>query len=448
MLSKLGGCMARKDIIQMTQKELKRLNTVHKIIDKKITMKKGSKGLDLSYRQVKRIVSRIRDQGDIGIIHASRGRTSNNKLPQKLYDSVIAIYQDKYHDFNLVHACEKLSENHKIEISDQTLSNWLDAENVPRKRKKSRKHRSWRERMHYPGELIQMDGSHHDWFEGRGDRCCLMGYIDDANNKVYMRFYEYEGTFPAMDSFKRFIRKNGLPAAVYCDKHTTYKSPKEPTVEEQLENKISKSQFQRALEELSINPIFAHSPQAKGRVERLFETVQDRLIKELRLRNISTIKDANDFLDNEYLAKFNKQFCVKPIEEDSFYQKLLPGVNLNRILCIKIKRKVYNDFTVRYNNNLYQISKKTNAKTVLLEIDTRERLRISYNGKTLQYKKIIKRNPIVANKDLTKKRNRLAYKPSRTHPWKAAQAHGRLIAMKKVLEGQKAGVPEKELITA
>ena len=434
--------MARKEIIQMTLKELKRLNVVHKIIDNKITLKKGSETLDLSYRQIKRITSRVRNQGDIGIIHISRGRESNNKYSDKFCNSVIDIYQDKYHDFNLTHACEKLKENHGINISDQTLCNWLDANKIPRKRKKGRKHRSWRERMHHPGELVQMDGSHHDWFEGRREKCCLMGYIDDANNKVYLRFYEYEGTFPAMDSFRRFIRKNGLPVTIYCDKHTTYKSPKEPTVEEQLEGKESKSQFQRALEELGVKPIFANSAQAKGRVERLFETVQDRLIKELRLRNILTIADANDFLDNEYSAKFNKQFCVQPIKEDSFYQKLLLGVNLNRILCIKIKRTVYNDFTVRYNNNLYQILNKTNAKKVVIEIDTKERLRIVYNGKTLQYKKIAQRNPIVANKDLTKKRNKVTCKPAKDHPWNRAQTYGRLRAMKK------AGMPQEELITA
>ena len=438
--------MARKDIIVMTQKELRKLNVAHKIIDKRISMKDGSEKLALSYRQVKRIVSRIRNQGDMGIIHVARGRISNNKFSKELYNRVITLYQDKYYDFNLVHACEKLSENHKIKISNQTLSNWLDAENISRKRKRSRKHRSWRERMHHPGELVQMDGSHHDWFEGRRDRCCLMGYIDDANNKVYMRFYEYEGTFPAMDSFRRFIRKNDLPIAVYCDKHTTYKSPKEPTVEEQLNGKVSKSQFQRALEELGVNPIFAHSAQAKGRIERLFETVQDRLVKELRLNNISSIDAANKFLDNEYLAKYNKQFCVKPIKEDSFYQKLLPGVNLNRILCIKIKRNIYNDFTVRYNNNLYQIVNKTNAKKVVIEIDTKERLRIDHNGNTLQYKMIIKRNPVVANKDLTKKRKKLAYKPAKTHLWKRVQAYERLKSMRKVLEGQKIGAPEEEMI--
>ena len=439
--------MARKDIIQMTQNELRKLNVVHKIIDKKISLKKGSEKLGLSYRQVKRIVSRIRNQGDIGIIHVSRGRTSNNKLSEELHKSAVTLYQDKYYDFNLVHACEKLSENHKIKISSQTLSNWLDAEKIPRKRKRGRKHRSWRERMHHPGELVQMDGSHHDWFEGRRSKCCLMGYIDDANNKTYMRFYEYEGTLPAMDSFKRFIRKNGLPIAVYCDKHTTYKSPKEPTVKEQLDDKAPRSQFQRALKELGVNPIFAHSAQAKGRIERLFETVQDRLVKELRLRNISTIDAANDFLEKEYLTKFNKQFCIKPIKEDSFYQKLLPGVNLNRILCIKIKRSVYKDFTVRYNNNLYQILNKTNTKRIVFEIDTKERLRIESNGKTLQFKKIIQRNPIVANKDLTKKRNKITHTPAETHPWKRAYAYERLRAMKKALESQKTELLKEELIT-
>ncbi|MCK4912108.1 MAG: hypothetical protein KAS05_00115 [Candidatus Omnitrophica bacterium] len=196
----------------MTQKELKRLNVVHKILDKIMSLKKGIETLVLSYRQIKRIASRVRTQGDAGVIHGSRGREPNNKYPDKLRNSVTGIYQDRYYDFNLIHACEKLKEFHGIKISDQTLSNWLDAESIPRKRKKGRKHRSWRERMHHPGELMQMDGSHHDWFEGRRDKCCLMGYIDDANNKVYMHFYEYEGTFPAMDSFQAVYPQERSPS--------------------------------------------------------------------------------------------------------------------------------------------------------------------------------------------------------------------------------------------
>ncbi|KJU83965.1 transposase [Candidatus Magnetobacterium bavaricum] len=153
--------------------------------------------------------------------------------------------------------------------------------------------------------MVQMDGSHHAWFEDRGTKCVFMGYIDDATNRVYGSFYGYEGTIPAMDSFKRYIMKYGIPMSVYLDKQTTYKSPAKPTIEDEINGREALSEFGRTLKELSVQLIHANSPQAKGRVERLFQTLQDRLVKEMRLRNISTIEEANKFLD-QYLSVIMK----------------------------------------------------------------------------------------------------------------------------------------------
>jgi len=172
------------------------------------------------------------------------------------------------------------------------------------------------------GELVQLDGSHHEWLEGRGPRCVLMAYIDDASSRVYARFYEYEGTVPALDSFSRYVKQHGIPLAVYTDKHTIYKSPAEPTVDEQLEGCTPQSQFERSLAEIGVKVIHAHSPQAKGRVERLFATFQDRLVKERRLARIATLEDANRFLA-DYLPSYNQQFAVLPADHP-WRKRLLP----------------------------------------------------------------------------------------------------------------------------
>ena len=208
-------------------------------------------------------------------------------------------------------AAEKFAEREGMAIGAETLRGWLLAKGVTHFRRRKRPHRAWRARKAHVGELVQLDGSHHDWFEGRGPRCVLLAYIDDASSRVWARFYEYEGTIPAMDSFTRYGRRYGLPLAVYTDKHTTYKSPAEPTVDEQLEGHKPHSQFERSLAELGVELIHAHSPQAKGRVERLFGTFQDRLIKELRLAGSATLEAANGFLET-YLPAYNQRFTVPP----------------------------------------------------------------------------------------------------------------------------------------
>jgi hypothetical protein len=181
-------------------------------------------------------------------------------------------------------AAEKLAARHGITLSDETLQRWLVAQSVTHFRRRKRPHRAWRPRFAHRGELIQLDGSHHDWFEGRGPRGVLMADIDDASSRVFARFYEYEGTVPAMDSFSRSIRHQEIPLAIDADKHTTYQSPAAPTVTGQLAGEVPQSQVGRALRELWVELIPAHSPQAKGRVERLCKTLQDRLVKNLAPR--------------------------------------------------------------------------------------------------------------------------------------------------------------------
>ena len=289
--------MAGKDIIMATQEELRSLHVVRKAIDKVITQKEAADTIDLSERQVRRKVKRIRQEGEKGAIHRSRGRPSNRATPDKIKNKVLTLFKNKYPDFGPTLASEKLFERDKIKINDETLRLWLIEESIPYKKRKKRPHRQWRERKHRFGQMIQMDGSDHDWLEGRAPECVFMGYIDDATGNPFGRFYEYEGTIPAMDSFKRYITKYGIPLSLYLDKHTTYKSTKKLTIEDELNNREALSQFERALGELSVEVIHANSPQAKGRIERLFNTFQDRLIKELRLAKAKTINEANKVLE-------------------------------------------------------------------------------------------------------------------------------------------------------
>ncbi|MCX5708847.1 MAG: helix-turn-helix domain-containing protein, partial [Candidatus Omnitrophica bacterium] len=226
--------MAGKDIFAMTQEELKRLHVIHKALDRSITQAQAADMIGVCLRQVQRIAKVIRINGDEGIINKARGRRSNKALPSKMKSKVLKLYKEKYPDFGPTLATEKLFEIDKIKINDETLRLWLLQAGISYKKRKARRHRQWRQRKQCFGQMIQLDGSHHDWFEGRGEKCVFMGYIDDATGRPFGRFYAYEGTLPAMDSFKSYIKKYGIPVSIYLDKHTTYKSNKKQTIEDEL----------------------------------------------------------------------------------------------------------------------------------------------------------------------------------------------------------------------
>ena len=408
--------MASKDIIMLSQQERTRLHIVHKILNKELKHKEGSKILSLSERQLRRIVSRVRIEGDQGIVHKSRGKPSNRRFSTKLKNKVIKHYRAKYSDFGPTFAAEKLFDREKIKVHQETLRTWLIEAGDWKRVRKSRAHRQWRERRHHFGEMVQVDGSHHDWFEQRGPKCVFMGYIDDATGNTFGRFYPYEGTFPAMDSFKRYIKKHGVPMSLYLDKHSTYKSTAKPSIDEMLSNTKPLSEFERAMKEFCVDVIHADSPQAKGRVERLFRTLQDRLVKEMRLEKISTIEDANKFLAR-YLPKHNKKFAVKPAKQSDLHREIAKNTNLDRILCRKTQRVLRNDMTVEYNNKLYQIKDKVNARKIVIEERISGTKIMTHKNKVLKFKEITlrarKQHKLMRN-DLKKSQR---YVPSVDHPW-------------------------------
>ena len=429
--------MAGKDIIKMSQEEAKRLCVIQKALSREINQVKAAEILSLSDRQIRRIVKRVRFEGNAGIVHKSRGKPSNRRLPEDVKNKVIKLYREKYNDFGPTFASEKLFEINKIKINDETLRKWLIESGDWKKTRKSRRHYQWRERKHYFGEMVQMEGSQHDWFEGRSPACVFMGYIDDATGNAFGRFYPPkadEGTIPAMDSFKRYIQEYGMPMRVYLDKHTTYKSHvmstwhgnAKPQVEDALNNTKPLSEFERALGELGVQVIHANSPQAKGRIERLFKTLQDRLVKEMRLeKNINTIEDANGFLQY-YLPVYNKKFSIKAAKTADLHRAIPKGIEIDRMLCIKTKRVLRNDFTIAYNGKLYQIEDNVRAKDVIVEerIDgsttscRHGMMLITHKDRILKYKEINKPTKVKEGTKTYVFAARKNYKPSADHPWR------------------------------
>jgi hypothetical protein len=416
--------VAIKDIIIMSKEEIKRLHYVRNAEEGKIKQVEAAKDLDISDRQFRRLVFKYRTVGEEGLVHGLRGTRSNRRKAESLKEKILKLYEKKYYGFGPTLLSEKLFELEGIEISDEWLRQLLMSERGVENgwQRKGRKHRRWRERKESCGTMVQMDGSIHDWFEGRGPECVLMGYIDDATGRVYGRFYEYEGTFPAMDSFRHYIRKHGIPCSLYLDKHGAYQSKKKLTAEEELEGKEKpETQFERAVKELGVKVIPANSPQAKGRIERLFNTFQDRVIKEMRLAGVSSIEEANKFLEG-YLTEYNKRFSVVARNTADLHRKVPKGINLDRIFCIKTKHPIRNDFTVIHEKKLYQIEDKTRSKHIVVEERMNGSIKLYAGDSSLKYKQIenlpvrkieVKNKVEIKLKSLTKKQ----YDPKRDNPF-------------------------------
>ncbi len=418
--------MAGKDIIMLRQEELKRLHIIRKVSEGILKQKDAAEILLISDRQVRRVIKRVREEGDRGAVHRSRGKPSNRRLFKKTREKVFRLYRQRYKGFGPTLACEKLLEIDGIKISDETLRKWLIESGDWKKVRRGRMHRKWRERKGCLGEMVQMDGSHHDWLEGRGKKLVLMAYIDDATNRVFARFYDYEGTIPAMDSFKRYIEEYGIPMSVYLDRHSTYKSTGKPTIEDELNNRMPLSQFERGLEELGVRVIHAHSPQAKGRIERIFKTFQDRLIKEMRLKVIKTKDGANEFL-SYYLPIYNNKFSFKAAKEGDLHREIPEGLDIDKILCIKTKRTLRNDFTIAHDRKLYQIEERINGKDVNVEDRIDGSMAITYNDRALKFREIPFR-PVrdkITELKVTQSRPKKAYIPPEDHPWKKYPAVNR-----------------------
>lgn len=405
-----------EDILIMRSQEARRLHIIEQVIEKRLTQQQAAEHLGLSVRQIRRLKKRRIEEGERGLCHRSRGRPSNRRIAPVRKEQILALYNQQYAGFGPTLAAEKLSERDQIAISDETLRLWLAAEGVAYPSRKRRPHRRWRARRAQFGELLQMDGSHHDWLEGRGPHCVLMAYIDDATSRVYARFYAYEGTYPAMDSFRRYLRRYGVPLGVYLDKHSTYKSTAKQTEEEQRLDVKPMSQFQRSLAELGVEVIHADSPQAKGRVERLFRTFQDRLIKEMRLEKIAGIEEANRFLEG-YLPLYNRRFGVVAAKPGELHRAAPPARELDRILCIKSERVLRRDWTLSYEGKLYQIEERIRAERLCVEERLDGSVHLMHQGRSLRYTEILTR-PIKVQPPAHRSQTPKSSTPSSGHPWR------------------------------
>jgi transposase len=342
--------------ITMSQKEFRRLPIITKVLENKLSQKDAAKILNLSTKQVYRIIknSKFLPLENV-LIHKNRGNTSKRKISPELEQKIKELYEIKYYDFGPTFFCEKLFENHDIKLSKESLRKILIKFDLwqTRKIKKSSCH-IWRQRKEHFGELVQFDGSHHRWLENRlEEEFCLMVFIDDATGEKFARFYDYEGTFPAIDCLNRFVKKYGIPKALYCDRHSTYFTDREQNLDEQLANEFPKTKFGNFAKKLNIELIHARSPQAKGRVERANAIFQDRLVKELRLENIKTIDDANDYLETFFLQKMNKKFTVLAKSEISFFKALNHDIKIDEISNIETQRTICNDFTIQWQNRRF-----------------------------------------------------------------------------------------------
>jgi hypothetical protein len=410
-----------KDIVMMRSRELKRYQVIQKVLDKQINQQQASEYLGLSDRQIRRIVKRVRKQAERGVIHLLRGRAvkGNRRRPDK--HKILELYRKNYWDFGPTLASEKLFERDGVKVCDETLRLWLLKEGLWQgKRRKAPKERSRRERKEHFGQMVQMDGSHHDWLEGRGPKLVLMGFIDDATNEFFGRFYDYEGTMPAMGGLKGYIKRYGLPVSIYLDKHSTYRNNKKYTYTDwPFRDEEELTQFGRACHQLGIELIFAHSPQAKGRVERVFRTLQDRLTKELRLCQAKNLDEANELL-SAYLAIFNKKFTVQAAKSADVHRQPDKRLNIDEILSIQSQRFLRNDRTVLYGKQWYQVTDKTRAKWVTVFECLNGDIAIKYGAQPLAYKRIDEKPP----KPMRKVKHRFRSPISKNSAWRLFRLSG------------------------
>jgi len=340
----------------LTMQEEKRLEVIQRVYRGELTVVQAALVIGLSERQCYRIKARVGKAGAKGVVHGNRGRPCKRKTKEKVVSRIVELAHGKYKDFNDHHLTEKLKEHEKIKLCREKVRQLLRAHGIasPKKRR-GIKHRSRRERRASEGMMLQVDGSPHDWLQGRGPRLCLIGAIDDATSKVMgALFVPAESSWSYFHLFCEIFKQHGVPQSIYTDCHSVFFTDREPTLQEQLINRKPTTEVGRGLEELGVTLILAHSPQAKGRVERLWNTFQDRLVSELRLRKAKTVEQATVVLDR-YLPVHNRKFA-KPAKAKPAWRKL-SALKIERALCFKQQRTVAKDNTVTFQGSVLHIPK-------------------------------------------------------------------------------------------
>lgn len=346
-------------MITLTMKDEKRLEVIERVFRGELTVVEAALVLGVSERQCYRVKARVSKAGAKGVIHGNRGRSCKHKIKEKMVKRIMELARGKYKDFNDHHLTEKLQSEEKITLCREKLRQLLRAHGIasPRKRR-GIKHRSRRERRAAEGMMLQVDGSPHDWLQGRGPRLCLLGAIDDATGKVMRAFFEEaESSWAYFKLFSQIFNQHGLPQSIYSDCHSVFWTDREPTLDEQLINKRPTTEVGRGLEELGVTLILAGSPQAKGRIERLWGTFQDRLVSELRLARAKTKPQAQTVLER-YLPVHNRRFS-KPAANALPAWRKVGSLQIEQALCFKERRTVAKDNTITFGGTVFQIPKKS-----------------------------------------------------------------------------------------
>lgn len=341
----------------LTMRDEKRLELIQRVFRSEITIAQAARVLGISERQCYRIKARVKQTGAKGVVHGNRGRRCKRKIKEKLVKRIVELAKGKYKDFNDHHLTEKLQEQEKIKLSREKLRQLLRAHGIasPKKRR-GIKHRSRRERRAAEGMMLQVDGSPHDWLEGRGPPMCLIGAIDDATGKVMGAFFaQAESSWGYFRLFSDIFRQHGLPQSIYADRHSAFWTDREPTLEEQLINKKPTTEVGRGLQQLGVTLILAHSPQAKGRIERLWNTFQDRLVSELRLAKAKTMQQAQAVL-KRHVPVHNRKFSKLALNTEPAWRKV-SAQRIEQALCFKHQRTVAKDNTISLEGTVLQIPK-------------------------------------------------------------------------------------------
>lgn len=339
----------------LTMKDTQRIEVMQALMGARLTTAQAAQVLGRSERQVWRLLARAREDGLAGLVHAGRGREPANKSDGRLWQRVLRLTSEKYQGVNDRHLQELLAREHGLTVCRESLRQRLRAAGIaPKRSRRQRKYRARRERRAAAGMLLQIDASPHDWLEGRGPYLTLVGAIDDATNQAWVRFAEAETTWAYLLLMREVALSQGLPLALYSDRHDIFHARREPTIFEQLQNARPLTQFGRAMEELGVHISKAYSPQAKGRIERLWGVLQDRLVVELRLAGVSTLAAANALLD-QYLPAHNRRFTVPPREQVAVWRQAPDARRLDRILCLKESRVVGRDHVVSFEGLALQV---------------------------------------------------------------------------------------------
>lgn len=413
--------------ITMSSKELSRYEVLKDLIGGVINGTEAAILLRVTVRHVRRLRVRANKDGAKGLIHKSRGKPSNRRINERMLKNAKKYLKKFYKDFGPTHAMEKLEEIHTIKLSNESVRQIMVTEDLwhPKPRKKNKEHRSWRPRKECFGEMEQFDGSYHNWFESRGKECCLLASIDDATGKITsLEFTDHEGVIPSFVFWRHYVEIFGKPLTIYLDRHSTYKQI-QPSV---VDNPYFLTQFERAMKDLDIRVIHAYSPQAKGRVERLFQTLQDRLIKELRLARVSDVRAANQFCKETFIPWFNQKFGVVSQKKTNLHRSLntMEKRCLDKIFSKQKTAIVANDFTVRYQGTYFQLLKDQpilvrQKEKVLIEERTSGEIFISLRDKYLHYK-VLPQRPEKVKPDpriyALAPKPRIYRSPSPNHPWK------------------------------